>query len=46
MNNKEARIYNGEGIASLMNDIEKTGQPHAKKKKKSNWTTFSHYMQN
>ena len=40
--NKGRRIYNGEKIASSINGLEKTGQPHAKE---SNWTTFSHHIQ-
>ena len=38
----EARIYNGEKTASLVNDVGKTGQLHAKE---SDWTTFSHHAQ-
>ena len=39
---KELRIYNGERIISLINDIEKTGQPHAKEK---NWTPILYHKQ-
>ena len=39
---KEARIFNGEKIASLINGVGKTGQLH---KIESNWTTFSHQIQ-
>ena len=38
---KEARIYNGEKTASLINTVGKTEQLHAKE---SNWTTFSHHI--
>jgi len=34
---KEARIYNGEKIASSINGFGKTGQLHTKE---SNWITF------
>ena len=39
---EEAKIYNREKIASSINGVGKTEQPHAKD---SNWTTFSHHMQ-
>ena len=39
---KQAKISNGEKTASLINDVEKTGQVHAKE---SNFTTFSHHIQ-
>ena len=39
---REARIYNVEKTASLINDVGKTGQLHAKE---SNCTNFSHHAQ-
>ena len=39
---KEARIYNAEKTASLVNNVGKTGWLHAEE---SNWTTFLHYIQ-
>ena len=39
---KEVRIYNGEKTSTSINNIGKTGQPHAKE---SNWTTFSCHIQ-
>jgi len=39
---KKAKIYNGEKIASSVNDVQKTEQLHAKE---WNWTTLSHHAQ-
>ena len=39
---KEARIYNGEKTASLVNGVQKTGQLHVKE---SNQITFSDHIQ-
>ena len=39
---KEAKIYNGEKIASSVNDVQKTEKLHAKER---NWTTVSHHAQ-
>ena len=43
---KVLRIYNGEKIISSIKSVGKTGQPHAKgKKKKKNWNTFLYHTQ-
>ena len=39
---KQIRTYNEEKIISSINDVEKTGQLHAKE---SNWATVSHHIQ-
>ena len=39
---KEAKIYNGDKIASSVNDVRKTEQLYAKE---WNWTTLSHHAQ-
>ena len=39
---KGLRIYNGEKITSSIKYAGKTGQPHAKRKKK-NWNTFLYH---
>ena len=40
---KETRIYSGEKTPFSINDVGKTGQLLAKE---SNWSTFSHLIQN
>ena len=40
---KEATLHTGDKTVSSINGVGKTGQLHTKE---SNWTTFSHHVQN
>ena len=42
---KEVKIHNEEKTVSLISCVRKTGQLHAKKKKKRNWTIFLYHKQ-